>query len=188
MPPSRNVTPQHQKKTSANTLCSGEDICSSKKVGYNPARLLEAVDNEIDFGSASEDTSKALTRVMVLHIVGTVFAFIAFLLCIGTSTFFSFLGSIFSALAFIVTIVATACNFVAWSIVKHKVNDVRGNKASYGAAIWCVLVAAILTFFATIIVFFTCCAGRRKNKHNHDSKEANFAHDSVPKRKFWQRR
>lgn len=165
----------------------GEDICSHKMIGYNPAKLLEAVDNDIDFGSASEDTSKGLTRVMVLHIVGTIFAFIAFLLCIGTNTFFSLLASIFSGLAFIVTIVATACNFVAFSIVKHKVNEVDGNKATYGAAIWCVLAAAILTFFATIIVFFTCCAGRRKRKHDA-SKEANFAQDTVPKKKFWQRR
>ena len=58
---------------------SGKEICSSKKIGYNPADLIQGVDNEVDFGSASEDTSRGLTRVMVLHIVGTIFAFIAFL-------------------------------------------------------------------------------------------------------------
>lgn len=168
---------------------SGKEICSSKKIGYNPADLIQGVDNEVDFGSASEDTSRGLTRVMVLHIVGTIFAFIAFLLCIGTKTFFAFLGSVFSGLAFIVTIVAVACDFVTFSIVKHKVNEVDGNNATYGSAIWCVLAAAILTFFSTIIVFLTCCAGRRQKKKNDiASKEANLGADTVPKKKFWQRR
>lgn len=135
-------------------------------VGYNPALVLRHLDPSIDISSAGENTSKALTRVMVLHPVGCVLAFIGFLLAaIGASTFKSFLASVFSGLAFIVTIVVLATDFTGMSIIHHDANDARGLSASYGSGIWCVVGAIIALFISTILVFITCCAGRRKGKH-----------------------
>lgn len=148
------------------------------------------MDQQIDNGSVGRNTASGLTRVMVLHPVGAVLSFAGFLLAvIGTHVFSSFIASVLSGITFIVTVVALACDFTSLSIVHHRVNEVRGNKATYGSALWCVVAALVSSFFATIIVFLSCCASRRsKNKPAEIKQEGGFADSTVPKRKFWQRR
>ena len=153
-------------------LRSGHDAqCSSTKIGYNPASLIHDIDNT-SFSTAAYDTSKALTNVMVLHAVATGLTFISFLICLGHSCVGSFIASIISAIAFIVTAVALICDFVGWSIIHHDVNnDSNGSStADYGPAIWCVLAAGILTLIATLLVFVTCCAGRVRDKRSSRSR------------------
>ncbi|KAH6985985.1 actin cortical patch SUR7/pH-response regulator pali [Ilyonectria sp. MPI-CAGE-AT-0026] len=143
---------------------NGRDDCSKVRIGYNPAQVITAVDGT-EFSNASENTSKALTRVMVLHPVATGLCFIAFILCLGAGTLGSFVASLVSALACLVTVVVLACDFVAFGIIKRKVNDSStGSSASWSAGIWLVLVSAILALAATVVVFFTCCAGRSRRR------------------------
>lgn len=159
----------------------GGDRCSKKMIGYNPGYLVGQVDKNIDVSTAGEDTAKALTRVMVLHPVGCALAFIAFLFAIGTGTFLSFISSVLSGIAFIVTIIVLATDFAGLSIIHHDVNK-SGNKAKWGAAIWCVLVAAILLIFSTALIFLTCCAARRSNK-KHASTDNGFAAEKTRRKK-----
>ncbi|OAA72688.1 Signal transduction response regulator [Akanthomyces lecanii RCEF 1005] len=166
------------------------DYCH-RHLGYNPLALVRGIDSQVDNGSVGRNTASGLTRVMVLHPVGAVLSFVAFLLAvIGTHVISSFTASLLSGLTFIVTVVALACDFTALSIVHHRVNEVRGNHATYGGALWCVVAALVTSFFATVIVFLSCCASKRsKNKPDTVHKqEAGFADSTVPKRKFWQRR
>lgn len=141
-----------------------------------------------DFGDASENTTKALTRVMVLHPVAAGLCFIAFLLCLGTGIVGSLLAVFSSLLAFVVTVVAMICDFVSFSIIKHKVNDHDRSGAVWGPAIWLMLVAAIFTLVASVVVFVTCCAGRSKNKRASRSKEGWTDPTPNTRRRFWQRR
>ncbi|KAF7543250.1 hypothetical protein G7Z17_g10897 [Cylindrodendrum hubeiense] len=143
---------------------NGQDDCSKAKIGYNPAQVITDVDGT-EFSNASENTSKALTRVMVLHPVATGLSFIAFILCLGAGTLGSFMASMVSALACLVTIVALACDFVVFGIIKRKVNDSNtGSSAHWSVGIWLVVVSAICTLAATVVVFFTCCAGRARRR------------------------
>jgi heme/copper-type cytochrome/quinol oxidase subunit 1 len=75
-------------------------------------------------------------------------------------------------LAFVATVIAMACDFAGFQIIKHAVNT-RGpinTDARWGPAVWCILVAAVLTLIATILVFITCCAGRVKKSRTRRSK------------------
>lgn len=141
--------------------------CTKKMIGYNPAEVLRPYDNSIDISGAGENTSKGLTRVMVLHPVGCVLAFIAFLLSLGKGTMLSFLASLISGLALIITVVVVATDFAGMSIIHHDANDSNNLSASYGSAIWCVVGAIIALFIGTVLVFLTCCSSRRKNRTHH---------------------
>jgi uncharacterized membrane protein len=117
---------------------------------------------------------------MVLHPVATGLCFIAFLLALGAGTLGSLMSSLVALLAFFVTIVALACDFAGFAIVKRRVNnaDIDLN-AEWAVGIWLVLVAAVLALAATIIVFFTCCSGRRRR--SRESKKM-AAYQSSPTR------
>ncbi|KAM0668390.1 hypothetical protein ACQRIT_000918 [Beauveria bassiana] len=173
-------------------MYDGQSDYCHRHLGYNPLRLIRGIDGEVDNGSVGRNTASGLTRVMVLHPVGAVLSFIAFLLAVlGTHVFSSLAASILSGLTFIVTVVVLACDWTALSIVHHRVNEVRGNRATYGSAIWCVVAALVTSFFGTIIVFLSCCASKRNKNKPVDpvvKNEAGFADSTVPKKKFWQRR
>ncbi|KAH7266321.1 hypothetical protein FSOLCH5_012768 [Fusarium solani] len=158
------------------------DECSKSQIGYNPASVIynAAGGNVVEFSDAAENTAKALTYVMVLHPVATGLCFIAFLLALGAGTLGSLMSSLVALLAFFVTIVALACDFAGFAIVKRRVNnaDIDLN-AEWAVGIWLVLVAAVLALAATIIVFFTCCSGRRRR--SRESKKM-AAYQSSPTR------
>jgi hypothetical protein len=148
-------------------------MCSKKEIGYSPSSLLTGPLN-YQFSKAARDTAKALTRVMVLHAVAAGIDFVAFLVCLGTSFLGSLCASLMAVVAFIVTVVVLITDFVAWSIVKHDVDDHTSGSASYGPAIWCVLVAGVLTAIGAVLVFVTCCAGRiRDKRRSHISSRRN---------------
>jgi uncharacterized membrane protein YhaH (DUF805 family) len=143
------------------------------------------------------DTINGLTNVMILHPIAAGLCFIAFLLALGTNMIGSLIASLISALAFIVTLVAMVCDFVAFSLLRNRIRDAdRANtNAHYGSAMWCVLAAAICALLATIIIFITCCAGRRKAKRNSRKVEPETWNGTAPpttyprtRRHFWQRR
>lgn len=177
--------PNHIQANNTNISSGGGDDCSKSRIGYNPAYLVQGIDRNIDVSTAGEDTSKALTRVFVLHAIACGTAFIAFLFAIGTNTFFSFVSSVLSGITFIITIVVLATDFAGLSIIHHDVNK-TGNKAKWGAAIWCVVAAAILLIISTVLIFVTCCFHRRskKQKASDDMGDVSFQGEKRRRRKI----
>jgi hypothetical protein len=154
---------------------------------------------EIDgtsFNTAQKNTSKALTRVMILHPVACGLAFIAFLMALGAG----FCGAIFAAMtalcAWLVTVVVLACDFTVFGIIKKHINgsdDDSGSHAVFGAGMWTLLAAMILLLIGTLFVLLTCCSSRmhHQNKHgNSKVMDAGYGAGTrtTPRRRFWQRR
>ncbi|QSZ32839.1 hypothetical protein DSL72_002419 [Monilinia vaccinii-corymbosi] len=168
----------------------GTDYCTGKHIGYNPAFVMSGIE-PTDFSTASENTVKALTRVMVLHPIACAVMFVAFLLALGAGVIGSFLASLVSGIAFILALVAMACDFVLFGIVKNHVNqDGSGSHAYFSVGIWCVLAAMITGFLGAVVVFVTCLSKRMHEKTSRTSvggKE--YVGGSAPaRRRFWQRR
>lgn len=168
-----------------------QDYCYPRVIGYNPAVIMETID-KVTYNTGSEDTSKALTRVMILHPIACGLAFIAFLLALGSGVFGALMASLVSAITFVITIVVMATDFVAFGIIKNKVNsDGSGSHAYYSVGMWTILAAMILLFFATFIVFFTCFSARMHRNSARHSKhsDAGYANGTTTRRRrFWQRR
>ena len=124
---------------------------------------------------------------MVLHAVATGLCFIAFLLCVGAGIVGAIVASLFSALSFIVTVVVLITDFVAFSVVKHDINDNGVSHASWSSGIWLVLVAAVFTLVGTLVVFTTCCCAR-KNKHKEHERHKETWSEPPRRggmRRFW---
>ena len=117
-----------------------------------------------DFSDTATDTTRALTKAMILHPIACGMNFIAFLLALGAGVVGSLLASVVALLAFIVTVAIMIIDFVLFSIVKSNINDNTDYDADFGAAAWTTLAAAICSLIATVVVFLTCCAGRRKRR------------------------
>ncbi|KAK0728607.1 actin cortical patch SUR7/pH-response regulator pali, partial [Lasiosphaeria miniovina] len=140
------------------------DTCSSSHVGYSPADVINSQDNT-QFSDYARDTTRALTKAMVLHPIACGISFIAFLLALGAGVLGSFLASVVAFLAFLLTAIITIIDFVAFAVVRNNINDNGTGAAAYfSTAIWCLLAAAILLLLATIVVFLTCCSGRRHHR------------------------
>ncbi|KAI9644230.1 hypothetical protein NHQ30_007585 [Ciborinia camelliae] len=199
---------------------NGNDYCTPKHIGYNPASIISRISSAdttttttTPFSHATEDTTKALTRVMILHPIACGIMFISFLLALGAGLIGSLLASLISFLAFITALVATACDFALFALVKHHVNqhhevqqllDAEGSaSASAGAphaffsvGIWCVLAATIAGFGGTLIVFGTCLSRRIHERRERRTMgmgngkgEKGYVGGVTPaKRHFWQRR
>jgi len=121
---------------------------------------MNAVDGT-DFSDYASDTTRSLTKAMILHPIACGFNFIAFMLALGAGIVGSLLASLVALLAFLTTAVALIIDFVLFSIVRSNVNDNNtGANAYYGAAAWTTLVSAICSLLGTIVVFLTCCSGR----------------------------
>ncbi|KAI0813269.1 pali-domain-containing protein [Xylaria sp. FL0064] len=164
---------------------SGSKSCSQSHVGYDPVAVVEQTVSDTSFSDYAHDTSRALTKVMILHPIGTGLAFISFALALGAGFVGSFLAALGAFITFLVIAVVLITDFVSFSIVKSAVNDSSANvNASYGAASWTTLVAAILCLFAAIILLFTCCSARlhrRRETRYRDSKVTT----TSPTRRRW---
>ncbi|KAI2775648.1 pali-domain-containing protein [Daldinia loculata] len=170
------------------TTASGQDFCSRSHVGYDPATIVQNNVQNVDFSDYAADTSKGLTRVMILHPIATGLAFISFLLALGAGIVGSLLASLFSLLTFIVTLVALVCDFVSFSIIRSEVNrSGNGSHAEWGAASWTILVSAICSLLATFIVFFTCCSARMHKRRDTRSgaKDVPESYGAPARRRRW---
>jgi hypothetical protein len=158
----------------------GDDDCSSTRIGYNIAQVIEDVDGT-DFSGARRRTTEALTYVMVLHPIATGVAFIAALFGLFEGTIGGLLTTAAAGLAFIVVAVAVICDFVLISLIRGEVNDSNNDsRVAYQAAIWCVLIAAIECLIATIIAFFTCCSNRSSKRRSNRAYDKNNWGQSPP--------
>jgi uncharacterized membrane protein YhaH (DUF805 family) len=113
-----------------------------------------------------------MTYVMVLHPIGAGLCFIAFLLAVGAGIFGSLMSTLVSVAAFIVTIIALACDFAGFSIIRRRVNRDTSANASWSVGIWLVLAAAIFCLIGMVTVFITCCSGRRRKSREQKKMEA----------------
>jgi hypothetical protein len=165
-----------------------QDLCYPKHVGYDPAAIMSQID-QTTFNKASTDTTKALTRVMILHPVACGLAFIAFLFALGAGICGAIFASMVAAIAWIVTLVVMVTDFVLFGIIKNHVNkDGSGSHAFYTVGMWTILAAMIILFFATFIVLFTCLSSRM-HRQDRTTKEAGYGGTTTTtKRHFWQRR
>lgn len=150
---------------------------------------MAAID-KTDFTTASTDTSKALTRVMVLHPVACVLAFVAFLTALGAGFCGAIIAAAFAALAWIVTLVVMITDFVAFGIIKRHVNrDGSGSNAYFSTGMWTILAAMIILFLGTIVVLFTCCSSRMHRQNKVSKVENGYGTATTThKRRFWQRK
>jgi hypothetical protein len=165
-----------------------QDLCFPKVIGYNPAEIMSEIDHTT-FTTAATDSSKALTRVMILHPIACGLAFIAFLLALGSGVCGAVFASIVAAIAWLITLVVMVTDFVLFGIIKRHVNsDGSGSHAYFTVGMWTILAAMILLFFATFIVLFTCCSSRM-HRQNPTSKEGGYGNGTTTtRRRFWQRR
>jgi len=165
-----------------------QDFCTGKHIGYNPANIMSGID-QTQFTKAATDTSKALTRVMILHPIACGVAFIAFLLALGSGVCGAIFASMAAAIAWLITLVVMVTDFVLFGIIKNHVNgDGSGSHAKFSTGMWTILAAMILLFFATFIVLFTCFSSRMHRQDRHSSKEAGYGTTTTRRRHFWQRR
>jgi uncharacterized membrane protein len=142
------------------------------------------------FSTASEDTTKRLTRVMILHPIACGLAFIAFLLALGSGMLGTFLASLVSSVTFILAIVVMATDFVTFGLVKRHVDhDDSGSHAYYSAGMWTLVAAVIILFLASLIVFLSCFSVRmHRGSKGNGYVGAQAATPSRPRRRFWPRR
>jgi hypothetical protein len=146
------------------------------------------------FNLASEDTAKALTRVMVLHPVACALSFIAFLIALGSGFCGAIFAAFITALTFIVTLVVMATDFALFAIVRNHVNsDSSGSHAKFGVGIWTILAATVALFLAFFFVLLSCCSSRM-HKQKGTSKETGYVDGVAPapatttRGRFWPRR
>lgn len=168
-----------------------QDYCSKRSIGYQPASVMANIDGT-HFSGAASNTADGLSNVMVLHPVACALSFIAFCLALGSGIFGALLASIFSAIAWLITLVVMATDFVMWGIVKNHVNDDKsGSHAVFGVAMWCVLAAMVALFFGTFVVLFSCCSARRHRRSERVGGAKSYANEgptTTTRRRFWQRR
>jgi len=171
---------------------SDQDYCTGKHIGYNPADIMAGIDHTT-FNTASTDTTKALTRVMILHPIACGLAFIAFLLALGAGICGAIFASMVSAVTWLITVVVMSCDFALFGIIKNHINkDGSGSHAYYSVGMWTILAAMICLFFGTFVVLFTCLSSRIHRKDNRASKAGDAGYvgngTTTTKRRFWQRR
>ncbi|KAG7288610.1 hypothetical protein NEMBOFW57_004964 [Staphylotrichum longicolle] len=161
------------------------DSCSRSRVGYSPAAIMSAIDGT-EFSDYAEDTTRALTKAMILHPIACGINFIAFLLALGAGMVGSLLASLVALLAFLTTAVACIIDFVLFSIVKSNVNDrgeETGSGAYYSSAAWTILVSAVCSLVGAVLVFFTCCSARMHRRRSAVAPKSDFG-EPVPRRRW----
>ena len=133
----------------------------------------------IGYSNARSDTIEALTKVLILHPIGSALLFLAFIFSlVSGSTILSVLAMLVAFAAFVVNAVALVIDFVTFTLLGKEIDDAPSADAAYGTAAWLSLVAGILALVATIILFITCCAGRRtKRRENRKSMEGGYVNN-----------
>ncbi|KAI0538831.1 pali-domain-containing protein [Xylaria digitata] len=165
---------------------SGSKSCSDSHVGYDPVAVIERNVANASFSDYAHDTARALTKVMILHPIATGLAFISFFLALGAGFVGSFLAALGAFITFLVVLVVLITDFVSFSIIRSAVNDSSDSVvASWGAAIWTTLVAAILCLFASVILLFTCCSARIHRRRESRYRDTKVAVSSPPRRRWF---
>lgn len=121
---------------------------------------------------------------MVLHPIACGVAFIAWIVSIGAGVIGSLFGVLTALVAWLLCLIVLATDFSLFGILRHRVNnDKSGSHAYFGSAIWCLLAAFVLLFFAMVIVTFTCFSARRQRKKDEAARKEAAAAAPAPRKK-----
>ncbi|RXK38412.1 hypothetical protein M231_04321 [Tremella mesenterica] len=134
--------------------------CSDTALGYNIAALSGAVTDWTYVNNHLETVTKAL----ILHPIACGISGIAFLIALVSHRIGFLFSSLVAFLAFIVSLAVMIIDFVLFGIIRHEIRDNSSGTANYSTAIWLVLAATVILFFATFVVLFECCAGRSRDR------------------------
>ncbi|KAF7321046.1 hypothetical protein HMN09_00191900 [Mycena chlorophos] len=140
----------------------GGHSCTPTGVGYKIGDEINALGFDA-FNSAQDTTLHGLTQAFILHQIGTGVAGIALLLALCSHRLGYLVASAVAFLAFLIATAVMIIDFVTFGSVKHHV-DHNGGSSKFGNAIWMVLAAAIVLFFASIATCFACITGRRHQR------------------------
>ncbi len=122
---------------------AARDACSKSQIGYDPAAVMNSVENT-KLSDYAESTTRGLTKVRSSTPSRAASTSSASCSLLGAGFVGSFLASMVALLAFLVTCVILIIDFVLFSIVKSNINDDgSGSNAYYSAAAWTILVAGI---------------------------------------------
>jgi hypothetical protein len=169
-----------------------QDYCYPRTVGYDPTAIMASIDGSgFSTDTAETDSTDALTRVMILHPVVTGLAFIAFLIALGAGFCGSILAAFVAGITFLISLIAMACDFALFVIIRNHVNsDGSGSHAYFSVGMWTILAGTICLFLAFFLVLFSCCSARM-HRQRGTTKEAGYVDGVAPvsrRGRFWRSR
>ncbi|KAJ6630162.1 hypothetical protein B0H10DRAFT_1985252 [Mycena sp. CBHHK59/15] len=158
------------------TMADGNS-CTPIGVGYKIANEISALGIE-PFSSVKAGSLHGLTEALILHQIAAGAAGIAFLLAACSHRLGYLFASAVAFIAFLISLVALIIDFIIFGVrlfcrssapeifldvppqsVKSHVNG-NGGSATFGNAIWFVLAATVVLFFASIATCFACITAR----------------------------
>ncbi|KAJ7938349.1 hypothetical protein B0H13DRAFT_1942605 [Mycena leptocephala] len=136
--------------------------CTPTGVGYRIADEISAIGINA-FSGAKAASLHGLTEGLVLHQIAAAVAGIAFLLAVCSHRLGYLFASAVAFIAFLFSLVCLILDFIIFGSVKSHVDQNNGT-AKWGNAIWMVLAATIVLFFASIATCFACVTARRHTR------------------------
>ncbi|KAJ7602482.1 hypothetical protein DFH06DRAFT_1224494 [Mycena polygramma] len=136
--------------------------CTPTGVGYRIADEISAIGIDA-FGTAKAASLHGLTEGLILHQIAAGIAGIAFLLAVCSHRIGYLFASLIAFIAFLFSLAVLIIDFIVFGAVKDHV-DHNGGTAKFGNAIWIVLAATIVLFFASIATCFACVTARRHTR------------------------
>lgn len=145
--------------------CEAGNSCTSSKLGY-PRQFISSLTGTQNI--ASETVLRNLTFTLILTPIAAGLSFIALLLALPTKLVFGILGSIAAFLAFLVTIVSLGLDLGLFIVLRNRINNTGAANTHVGisSCIWLVVAAAGCQLWATITVCFT--RSRKRRAHRED--------------------
>ncbi|KAJ6524570.1 hypothetical protein B0H19DRAFT_597156 [Mycena capillaripes] len=135
--------------------------CTPTGVGYKIANEISAIGIS-PFSGAKAASLHGLTEGLILHQIATGIAAIAFLLAVCSHRLGYLFASAVAFIAFLFSLAVLIIDFIVFGSVKDHVDN-NGGTAHWGNAIWMVLAATIVLFFASIATCFACVTARRRH-------------------------
>ena len=93
----------------------GSDYCSRKSVGYKLADTMQSFDGT-GFDGAASTSADALTNAMILHPIACAVTMIAMIMALLPGVCGAILGSMVTAVAWILTVVVMAIDFALFGV------------------------------------------------------------------------
>ncbi|KAF7373515.1 hypothetical protein MSAN_00561800 [Mycena sanguinolenta] len=141
--------------------------CTPTGVGYKIANEISALGIN-SFSGAKAASLHGLTQGLILHQIAAGIAGIAFLLAVCSHRLGYLFASAVAFIAFLFSLAVMIIDFIIFGSVKDHV-DHNGGVAHWGNAIWMVVAATIVLFFASIATCFACVTARRHRRTSKTS-------------------
>ncbi|KAJ7160948.1 hypothetical protein C8R46DRAFT_955861 [Mycena filopes] len=136
--------------------------CTPTGVGYRIGDEIAALSLP-PFSHAKSVSLHGLTQGLILHQIAAGIAFLAFLMAVCSHRLGYLIASAVAFIAFLFSLAAMIIDFVTFGSVRKHVRD-NGGDAVWGNAIWMVLAATVVLFFASIATCFACVTARRRTR------------------------